>query len=177
MPSPRRRVSGLMMGKGGSGCGHSTGARIGRSSSGAKCVCARRRRRCDASRRQGSLGDPCPQPGAEGTHYGRNGLRARGRAVLPFRSRFRCVERAHPVSSAVRGAHRQTRSVKSLPLLRPSIILGCLAWPHGLSPRGSMYCMYCIVSIGVLEGKLKLLGVSATRRPSVRADPQGMQPG
>ena len=130
MPSPRRRVSGLMMGKGGSGCGHSTGARIGRSSSGAKCVCARRRRRSDASRRQGSLGDPCPQAGAEGTHYGRNGLRARGRAVLPFRSRFRCVERAHPVRCAVRG-DAAVRRVRLRPSHCPSpkpafaVILGC----------------------------------------------------
>ena len=29
----------------------------------------------------------------------------------------------------------------------------------------------------VLEGNLDLLCVSAPRRPSVRADPQGMQPG
>eukprot|EP01046_Picozoa_sp_COSAG06_P046106 COSAG06_NODE_6484_length_2914_cov_41.869272_3_plen_63_part_00 len=29
----------------------------------------------------------------------------------------------------------------------------------------------------VLEGKPKLLSVSATHHPSVRADPQGMQPG
>jgi hypothetical protein len=29
----------------------------------------------------------------------------------------------------------------------------------------------------VLVGKPRLLGVSATHRPSVRADPQGMQPG
>jgi hypothetical protein len=33
-----------------------------------------------------------------------------------------------------------------------------------------------MLCIGVLEGKPKL-DVSATRRPSVRADPQGMQPG
>ena len=33
------------------------------------------------------------------------------------------------------------------------------------------------VVLVVLEGKPKLLGVSVTRRPSVRADPQGMQPG
>lgn len=164
MPSPRRRVSGLMMGKGGSGCGHSTGARIGRSSSGAKCVCARRRRRSDASRRQGSLGDPCPQAGAEGTHYGRNGLRARGRAVLPFRSRFRCVERAHPVSCARRRLRADIQSAPSshCPFCALLSFSAAFAWPHGLSPRGSTTStnQYCTLLNGARWRALKVTRAS-----------------
>ena len=42
-----------------------------------------------------------------------------------------------------------------------------------LLPTGIHRFEYCIVLVGNRE----LLGVSAPRRPSVRADPQGMQPG
>ena len=49
----------------------------------------------------------------------------------------------------------------------------CPSRPRASWPPGGSAVLYCIV----LEGNRELLGVSAPRRPSVRADPQGMQPG
>jgi hypothetical protein len=56
---------------------------------------------------------------------------------------------------------------------RPSFALGSI----GRCRRRFWWRVRVQYRTYVLEGKPKLLSVSATRRPSVRADPQGMQPG